>query len=131
MTLTQLKYIVTIAGAGTISEAAKQLFIAQPSLTAAVKDLEKELGITIFHRTNKGVLLTAEGEEFLGYARQVIEQTSLLEERYFGTGPVRRQFCVSTQHYSFAVEAFVDLLKQYGSDEYEFHIRETKTYELI
>lgn len=131
MTLTQLKYIVTIAGAGTISEAAKQLFIAQPSLTVAVKDLEKELGITIFHRTNKGVLLTAEGEEFLGYARQVIEQTSLLEERYFGTGPVRRQFCVSTQHYSFAVEAFVDLLKQYGSDEYEFHIRETQTYELI
>ena len=97
MTLVQLKYIVTIAETGTISEAAKQLYIAQPSLTAAVKELESELGITIFRRTNKGVLLSAEGEEFLGYARQVIEQTNLIEERYLGTGQVKHQFCVSTQ----------------------------------
>ena len=131
MTLTQLKYIVTIASAGTISEAAKQLFISQPSLTAAVKELEKELGITIFYRTNKGVLLSAEGEEFLGYARQVIEQTNLIEERYSEGQPVKHQFCVSTQHYSFAVEAFVALLKEYGGEEYDFRIRETQTYELI
>ena len=131
MTLVQLKYIVTIAETGTISEAAKQLYIAQPSLTAAVKELESELGITIFRRTNKGVLLSAEGEEFLGYARQVIEQTNLIEERYLGTGQVKHQFCVSTQHYSFAVEAFVDLLRQYGGEEYDFRIRETQTYELI
>ena len=102
MTLSQLKYIVTIAEAGTISEAAKRLYIAQPSLTAAVKELEGELGITIFKRTNKGVLLSTEGEEFLGYARQVIEQTNLIEERYLGNGQVKHQFCVSTQHYSFA-----------------------------
>ena len=131
MTLVQLKYIVTIAETGTISEAAKQLYIAQPSLTAAVKELESELGITIFRRTNKGVLLSAEGEEFLGYARQVIEQTNLIEERYLGTGQVKHQFCVSTQHYSFAVEAFVELLRQYGGEEYDFRIRETQTYELI
>lgn len=109
MTLLQLKYIVTIAACGTMSEAAKQLYMAQPSLTASVKELEHELGITIFSRTNKGVLLTAEGEEFLGYARQVIEQSSLIEERYLGNGQVKHQFCVSTQHYSFAVEAFVEL----------------------
>lgn len=131
MTLLQLKYIVAIAKAGTISEAAKQLYIAQPTLTWAVKELESELGITIFRRTNKGILLSAEGEEFLGYARQVIEQTNLIEERYLGTGQVKHQFCVSTQHYSFAVEAFVDLLKQYGGEEYDFRIRETQTYELI
>lgn len=131
MTLLQLKYIVTIAAAGTISEAAKRLYITQPSLTAAVKELEEELGITIFRRTNRGVLLTAEGEEFLGYARQVIDQTSLIEERYLGAGPVKHQFCVSTQHYSFAVEAFVELLREHGGEEYDFRIRETQTYELI
>ena len=113
MTLLQLKYIVTVAAAGTISEAAKQLYIAQPSLTSAIKELENELGITIFKRTNKGILLSAEGE------------------RYLGKTPVKHQFCVSTQHYSFAVEAFVELLKQYGGEEYDFRIRETQTYELI
>ena len=131
MTLLQLKYIVTIAECSTISEAAKRLFITQPSLTASVKELEQELGITIFSRTNKGVTITREGEEFLGYARQVIEQTALIEERYFGTVPVRHQFCVSTQHYSFAVEAFVELLKEHGGKEYDFRIRETKTHEII
>lgn len=131
MTLLQLKYAVTAAAAGTISEAAKQLFITQPSLTSAIHELESELGITIFQRTNKGILVSAEGEEFLGYARQVIEQTSLIEERYFGTAPVKHQFCVSTQHYSFAVEAFVELLHQYGGEEYDFRIRETQTYEII
>lgn len=87
MTLLQLKYAVTIASCSTISEAAKRLFLTQPSLTASIKELEQELGITIFSRTNKGVIVTREGEEFLGYARQVIEQTALIEERYFGTAP--------------------------------------------
>lgn len=131
MTLTQLKYIVTIALSGTISEAAKRLYVAQPSLTLAVKELENELGIIIFQRTNKGVILTPEGEEFLGYARQVIDQTNLIEERYMGNSMVKHQFCVSTQHYSFAVEAFVELLKEYGGEEYDFRIRETQTYEII
>lgn len=131
MTLLQLKYVVTVASAGTISEAAKMLYIAQPSLTASIKDLERELGIDLFIRTNKGITVSAEGEEFLGYARQVIEQTNLIEEKYFGAVPVKHQFCVSTQHYSFAVEAFVELLKEHGGEEYDFHIRETQTYELI
>ena len=122
MTLSQLKYIVTIAQTGTISEAAKKLYITQPSLTAAVKELENELGISIFRRTNKGVLLSSKGEEFLGYARQVIDQINLIEERYMEAAPVKHQLCVSAQHYSFAVEAFVDLLKEYGGDEYDFRI---------
>ncbi len=131
MTLTQLRYILAIAAAGSISEAAKQLFVSQPSLTASVKELEQELGIEIFRRTNRGVILTTDGEEFSGYARQVVEQADLIAERYLGAAPVKHQFCVSSQHYSFAVEAFVDLLQEYGGDEYDFRIRETKTYDLI
>ena len=131
MTLLQLKYVTVIAEKGTISEAAKELYISQPSLTAAVKELEKEFGITIFKRTNKGIIISAEGEEFLGYARQVLEQTSLIKERYLGETPIKHQFCVSAQHYSFVVEAFVELLKNYGGEEYDFRIRETQTYEII
>lgn len=131
MTLAQLKYVVTTAQAGTISEAAKQHFISQPSLTAAIRELEHELGITIFARSNKGVTLTPEGEVFLGYARQVIEQMALIEETYQGKQGIRHQFCVSAQHYSFVVEAFVELLQQYGGEEYDFRIRETETYQII
>ena len=109
MTLLQLKYVITVASSQTISKAAEELYITQPSLTASIKELENEIGITIFQRTNKGIVLTMEGEEFLSYARQIIGQFQLLEERYLGTAPVRHQFCVSTQHYSFAVEAFVAL----------------------
>ena len=131
MTLLQLKYVITVASSQTISKAAEELYITQPSLTASIKELENEIGITIFQRTNKGIVLTMEGEEFLSYARQIIGQFQLLEERYLGTAPVRHQFCVSTQHYSFAVEAFVALLKEYGGDTYDFRIRETQTYEII
>lgn len=131
MTLQQLRYVIEVANTGSISEAAKRLFLAQPSLTAAIKDLEKEIGITIFKRSNKGVILSSDGEEFLGYARQVIEQTDLIEERYTGKQKGKHQLCISTQHYSFAVEAFVELLKEYGGEEYDFRLRETQTYEII
>ena len=131
MTLTQLRYVSMIADKKTFSEASKALFITQPSLTAAIKDLEEELHITIFHRTNKGVTLTNEGEEFLGYARQVLEQMQLIEEKYKGKASSKQQFCVSAQHYSFVVEAFVDLIKAYEQGAYDFRIRETQTYEII
>ena len=131
MTLQQLKYVVMVAKKGTISEAAQALFISQPSLTNAIKELEKELQITIFNRTNKGIYISKEGEEFLGYARQVLEQTNLLEERYLKSTPVKRNFCVSTQHYSFAINAFVDFIQEYGREEYDFSLRETTTHEII
>ena len=131
MTLKQLQYIVTVAETGNITEAARRLFLSQPSLTASIRELEKEYGITIFFRSNKGIELTPEGEEFLGYARQVIEQTDLIEERYAGKSAGKQRFCVSSQHYSFAVEAFVRLLREYGGNRYEFHMRETQTYEII
>lgn len=131
MTLQQLKYILTVASKGTISSAANDLYITQPSLTSAIKELENELGITIFNRTNKGIIVSREGEEFLAYARQVVEQVDLIEEKYTGKQQRKLDFCVSTQHYSFAVEAFVDLLRDYGGDEYDFRLRETQTYEII
>lgn len=131
MTLQQLRYAAAVASAGTISKAAEQFYIAQPSLSAAIHELENELGFSIFHRTNRGITPTPEGEEFLGYARQLLEQMNLIEEKYLGCAPVKHRFCVSAQHYSFAVEAFVALIQQYGGEEYDFRIRETQTYEII
>ena len=108
MTLQQLRYVITVAQKGSISEAAKELFISQPSLSNAIKELEKEMKIIIFSRTNKGIIISDEGLEFLGYARQVLEQAELLENRYLETKSTKKRFNISTQHYSFAVNAFVD-----------------------
>lgn len=131
MTLQQLKYAITVAETGTITEAANKLYISQPSLTNAIHELEKEMNIIIFNRTNKGISISKEGEDFLGYARQVLEQAAILEDKYKGDNGGKKKFCVSTQHYSFAVNAFVDLIKKIGQDEYDFSLRETQTYEII
>ena len=131
MTLQQLKYAITVAETGTITEAASKLYISQPSLTNAIHELEKEMNIIIFNRTNKGISISKEGEDFLGYARQVLEQAAILEDKYKGDNGGKKKFCVSTQHYSFAVNAFVDLIKKFGQDEYDFSLRETQTYEII
>lgn len=131
MTITQLKYIIKTVDCGSITEAARQLFISQPSLSAAIKEVENEFGIEIFIRTSKGISLSTDGIEFLSYARQVVEQTELLEQRYTHK-KLSRQLCsISTQHYAFAVNAFVNLLSSLQTDEYEFTLRETRTYEII
>ncbi|CAG7618799.1 LysR family transcriptional regulator [Paenibacillus allorhizosphaerae] len=131
MTLQQLKYVIEVANQGSINEAAKRLFISQPSLSNAIKDLEEEMQIAIFERSNKGISLSKEGAQFLGYARQVVEQAELLESRYLNAKPSPQHFSVSTQHYAFAVNAFVNLIREYGQEEYDFALRETKTYEII
>ena len=131
MTLQQLKYVIEVARSRSISKAAQNLFISQPSLSNALKELENELGIVMFIRTNKGITMTPEGVEFLGYARQVVEQADLLENRYAGAQSTQQHFSVSSQHYAFAVSAFVRLLKNYHREDYEFSLRETKTYEII
>lgn len=131
MTLQQLKYIVTVAETGNITEAAKQLFISQPSLTNAIRELEKEMQVTIFNRTNKGVIISNEGEVFLSYARQVLEQVGLMEEKFLNAKERRPQFSVSCQHYSFAVNAFVDVIHEFDANQYDFTLRETQTYEII
>ncbi|WP_087973469.1 LysR family transcriptional regulator [Oceanobacillus rekensis] len=131
MTFQQLRYVIEVARSRSISKAAQKLFISQPSLSNAIKELEKEMGIIIFSRTNKGIMVTTEGSEFLGYARQVLEQTELLENRYAIAQPSQQQFSVSAQHYAFVVSAYVRLLKEYDREEYEFTLRETRTYEII
>jgi len=131
MTLQQLKYVIEVARSRSINKAAQRLFISQPSLSNALKELEEEIGIIIFWRSNMGISITPEGTEFLGYARQVVEQAELLENRYTHTRSPQQHFSVSAQHYAFAVSAFVRLLKDYDREEYEFTLRETKTYEII
>ncbi|MBM6699349.1 LysR family transcriptional regulator [Bifidobacterium pullorum subsp. saeculare] len=131
MTLLQLKYIVKIVECGSMNEASHELYISQPALSSSVKELEKELGIEIFTRSSQGIALTVDGAEFLTYARQVLDQVSLLEERYKNAKP-RKQLCtVSTQHYMFAVEAFVEMIGSIRSDEYEFSLRETRTRDIV
>lgn len=131
MTLTQLKYVIAIADTHSMNMAARALFIAQPSLSQAIRELEEEIGLTLFNRSNRGVKITPEGEEFLGYARQVVEQYRLVEDRYIEKKNSKKRFSVSMQHYTFAVKAFVEMVKQFGMDEYEFAVHETKTYEVI
>lgn len=131
MTLQQYKYALAILDKGSITEAAKSLFISQPSLSNAIREMEKELNFPIFVRTNKGIHPTVEGAEFLGYARQVVQQNELLNEKYLSGKPSKQRFSVSTQHYTFAANAFVELIQKFGGDEYEFALRETTTHEII
>lgn len=131
MTLQQLKYIIVIAECGSITSAAQKLLVAQPSLSKSVSELEKEMGITIFYRNNRGTYLSEEGSKFLSYARQVIEQAELLEQQYKEKETIRRVFSISSQHYAFVVNAFVALVKEYGENKYEFTLRESRTHDII
>lgn len=130
MTLQQIHYTIVISETGSMNKAAELLYISQPSLTAAVKELEKEIGITVFNRSGKGVSLTADGMEFLTYARQVYQQYETLSEKYSG-GRIKRKFGVSAQHYSFAVQAFVETVREYDTCDYEFAVRETNTADVV
>jgi len=131
MTIQQLNYVITISEKGSLNKAAEALYITQPSLTSAVRELEKELGITLFNRGGKGVTLTNDGAEFIQYARQVVSQYDRLLDKYGKSGNLRKKFGISTQHYSFAVKSFVEMVKRFDTDEYDFAIRETRTQEVI
>ena len=131
MTLQQLRYAIGIAKVGSFNKAAEALFISQPSLTAAIHELEDEIGIVIFNRSSRGVTLTPEGEEFVAQASQLYHHYETVLENYSNKEQKKKKFAVSTQHYSFAVKSFVDLVKRYNIDDYEFAIRETKTKEVI
>ena len=126
-----MKYAVTVAEIGSITEAASTLYISQPSLSNAIREVEKEAGITLFIRSRTGVSLTQEGMEFLGYARQVLQQMELLEDKYISAVPQKTRFGVSTQHYTFAENAFVDLVKRFGQERYEFYFNETGTHQIL
>ena len=131
MTLQQLKYVVCVAEVGNITQAAEKLFISQPSLTNAIKNLEEEMNITIFNRTSKGVTLSPDGNIFISYARQVLDEARLLISKYDDNKERKPIFSVSCQHYSFAVNAFIDVINEFDANEYNFTLRETQTYEII
>ena len=131
MTLQQLKYADAVANCGSISEAARHVFVTQPTLTEAIRTLEEELRMAIFTRTPRGVTVTREGEEFLASARQILDDASRIEEKYTGKAVRHPQFAVSCQHYAFAVEAFMEVVKANGSAAYDFTLRETVTSEII
>lgn len=126
-----MRYAVMVADCGSINEASRKLFISQPSLSNNIREIEREIGSVIFVRTNRGISITQDGEEFLGYARQMIEQYRMIEERFIDRTSRRNRFSVSTQHYSFAVEAFIETVKTFGMDKYEFAIHETKTHDVM
>ena len=131
MKLQQLRYVVKVAECGSITEASRRLFVSQPSITASIRDLENEMGVHIFERTNKGAIVSQEGETFLGYARQVLDQADLLEGKYKVTSEQVPHFSVSCQHYSFAVNAFVDVIREFDAARYDFTLREEQTHEII
>lgn len=131
MRIQQLEYLEKIVEKGSINEAAKELFLTQPSLSNAVKELEKEMGIQILLRNKSGVTLTDEGRGFMVYARQILDQVNLLEEKYKQKQPRKQALSVSAQHYAFVVHAFVELIREVAADEYQFTLRETETQNII
>lgn len=132
ISLQQLRYIIEVVECGSINAASQNLYVSQPTLSTAIKETERELGISIFNRTNRGITLTNEGVEFVGYARQILEQLDLLEARYSNVSAASKgHLAISAQHYAFSVDAFIDLVEEYGEDEYDFALRETRTAEII
>lgn len=131
MTIQQLRYLIAVVNSGSINEAAKSLYISQPTLSKSIKDLEKEMGINIFTRTSRGISLSSDGAEFLSYARQVVEQVELMENRYLDKPYQEQLLSVSTQHYSFSVDAMVKMIDKYGGEKYQFSLKESRTFEII
>ncbi len=131
MNITQLKYVLEVAGSTSMREASKKLYVTQPALSSSIRDLENELGILIFERTNKGISLTEAGREFISYAKKAVGQYEILEDRYLAKDIARERFSVSTQHYNFAIEAFTNVLRKLQPEKYLFSIHETKTKEVL
>ena len=131
MNITQIKYVLEIAASSSMREAATRLYVSQPALSASIRELEDELGILIFDRTNKGISLTDEGREFLVYAKKAVGQYEILEDRYLSRDGGKERFSVSTQHYNFAIKAFTDVIKKNYPDKFVFSIHETKTKEVL
>lgn len=131
MTLQMLKYFIETVKYGSISKAAEQLFIAQSSLSVALRSLEAEIGHKLFYRTSKGVSLTRDGEEFLLYARQVLEQTALLEERWVTRKPLKPRLLIISQHYAFAIKAFINMAKKNSIQEYDYILKEGRLLDII
>ena len=131
MNMNQLKYVLEVADSSSMREASTRLFISQPALSASIHELEEELGILLFERTNKGISLTDEGRDFVSYAKKAVGQYQILEDRYLTKDSDKEHFSVSTQHYNFAIKAFTDVIKSFDPEKFIFNIHETKTGEVL
>ena len=131
MNINQLKYVLEVAGSTSMREASTKLYVTQPALSASIRELEEELGILLFERTNKGMTLTEEGREFINYAKKAVGQYEILEDRYLSKDSGKERFSVSTQHYNFAIKAFTDVIRKMQPEKYVFSIHETKTKEVL
>ncbi|MBR3638643.1 MAG: LysR family transcriptional regulator, partial [Lachnospiraceae bacterium] len=131
MNINQIRYVLKVAESSSMREAATGLYVSQPALSASIRELEEELGILIFERTNKGISLTEDGREFLSYAKKVVAQYEVLEDRYISVGRDKEQFSVSTQHYNFAIKSFTEVIKQFEPEKFLFSIHETRTSEVL
>ncbi|MBQ6537830.1 MAG: LysR family transcriptional regulator, partial [Eubacterium sp.] len=131
MNINQIKYVLAVASSASMREASTKLFVSQPALSASIRELEDELGILVFERTNKGISLTDEGREFVEYAKKAVAQYEILEDRYLTGNSGKEKFSVSTQHYNFAIFAFTSVIRNNPADEYIFSIHETKTREVL
>ena len=131
MTILQLKYVIAIASSKSFREAASRLFVSQPALSSTIRELEEELNIQLFERTNKGIRLTDPGKEFLAYAKEAVSQYELIEDRYLDRDLNKKHFSVSMQHYVFAVHAFINVVKEYDNGKYTFAVHETRTDEVL
>ncbi len=131
MNINQIRYVLKVAASSSMREAATGLYVSQPALSASIRELEEELGILIFERTNKGISLTEDGREFLSYAKKVVAQYEVLEDRYISVGRDKEQFSVSTQHYNFAIKSFTEVIKQFEPEKFLFSIHETRTSEVL
>ncbi|MBR4819121.1 MAG: LysR family transcriptional regulator [Clostridiales bacterium] len=131
MTILQLKYVIAIANSKSFREAASRLFVSQPALSSTIRELEEELNIQLFERTNKGIRLTDAGKEFLVYAKEAVSQYELIEDRYLDKDLDKKHFSVSMQHYVFAVHAFINVVKEFDTGKYTFAVHETRTDEVL
>lgn len=131
MNIQQIRYVLEVAGASSIREAAAKLFISQPALSSSIRELEEELGILLFDRTNKGISITDEGREFLVYAKKALGQYEILEDRYLSKDSDKEHFSVSTQHYNFAIKAFTEVIRNNYPEKFVFSIHETKTRDVL
>ena len=131
MNINQIKYVLAVANSSSMREAATKLYVSQPALSSSIMELENELGILIFERSNKGIVLTEAGREFLTYAKKLMGQYEILEERYLSSDKAKEKFSVSTQHYNFAIRSFAEVIRRYEPENFLFSIHETKTREVL
>lgn len=131
MNLLHMKHAVEVAKAGSLGKASEALLIAVPNISRSIKELETDLGIIIFERTSKGMILTPEGEEFINYAKEILDQIDEVEKFYKSGSPKKQKFSISVPRASYIAEAFAEFSKSLTRDAAEIFYRETNAQRAI